>query len=163
MIKSGGTFDCPAESVPFGDAAKKEYKQAKYILNVIGGTAVAKGAAANANVNYARKLNCIKMATNVIFAMDSLPSLCYNAVSSASICFVSFRHGATDTRTSNTDLPVGVKGNANILYIDGHAQSMKAFPLMKGTSEAAMRAYAFSSSDPQYCGYDRSMGVPLYE
>ena len=163
VIKSGGTFDCPAESVPFGDAAKKEYKQAKYILNVIGGTAVAKGAAANANVNYARKLNCIKMATDVIFAMDSLPSLCYNAVSSASLCFVSFRHGATDTRTSNTDLPVGVKGNANILYIDGHAQSMKAFPLMKGTSEAAMRAYAFSSSDPQYCGYDRSMGVPLYE
>ena len=163
VIRSGGTFDCPAESVPFGDAAEKKYKQAKYLANVIGGSAVAQGGSANANTNYARKLNCVKQASEVIFAIDSLPILAYNSVATATICFASFRHGAKDMRTSNTDLPYGATGSTNVLYIDGHAQSRKARELMKGTSEGAYRAYSFSSSDPQYCGYDRSMGVPLYE
>ena len=163
VIRSGGTFDCPAESVPFGDAAEKKYKQAKYLANVIGGSAVARGGSANANTNYARKLNCVKQASEVIFAIDSLPILAYNSVATATICFASFRHGAKDMRTSNTDLPYGATGSTNVLYIDGHSQSRKARELMKGTSEGAYRAYSFSSSDPQYCGYDRSMGVPLYE
>ena len=163
VIRSGGTFDCPAESVPFGDAAEKKYKQAKYLANVIGGSAVARGGTANANTNYARKLNCVKQASEVIFAIDSLPILAYNSVATATICFASFRHGAKDMRTSNTDLPYGATGSTNVLYIDGHSQSRKARELMKGTSEGAYRAYSFSSSDPQYCGYDRSMGVPLYE
>ena len=163
VIKNGGTFDCPSEGVPFGDAAKKEYKQAKYVMNVIGGAAVAKGGTVNANINYARKLSCVRSAGKVIFAFDSLAILAYNSVYSATICFASFRHGGNDWRTSNTDLPYGVLGSTNVLYIDGHARSRKARELMLGTSEGAMRAYAFSSSDPQYCGYDRTMGVPLYE
>ena len=159
VIRRGGTFDCPAEKVPFGDAAKKEYKQAKYLMNVIGATAVAKGGSVNANVNYIRKLTCIKSPSSVIFAMDSLAYLSYNYVSIANVCYVSFRHGAPDDRTSSTELPEGAVGSANILYIDGHAQSQKSHSLINGTSNSAV----FTSSDPQKCGYDRTAGIPLYE
>ena len=160
VIRSGGTFDCPAERVPFGDTAKKEYNQAKYLMNVIGATAVAKGGTVSANVNYIRKTNCIKSASSAIFAMDSLAPLAYNYVSIANVCYVSFRHGTGgDHRTSATDLPYNVTGSANILYMDGHALSQKSNALIVGTSNSSV----FSNSDPQKCGYDRAAGVPLYE
>jgi len=162
VIKAGGTFDCPSESVPFGDAAKKEYKQAKYIMNAIGPVALSAGSTPNANVNYLRKTNCLLQPGKVVFCADSLPFLAYNEVQKANICFFAYRHGAKDPRISNTDLPM-VTGNTNILYIDGHSAPVKARELMLGTSEGQMRAYSLSSADPTYCGYDRTKGVPLYE
>lgn len=84
IIKSGGTFDCPAERVPFGsDTSKKQYKQAKYLTNVIGGTAVAKGGSVNKNANYARKMTCVKSSSKTIFAFDSRAASAYNFVSAA--------------------------------------------------------------------------------
>ena len=160
VIKSGGTFDCPAERVPFGSAADKRFNQAKYLMNVIGATAVAKGGSVNANTNYIRKTTCVKSASTAIFAMDSLAPLAYNYVSIANVCFVSFRHGGgADTRTSNSELPYNAPGSANILYMDGHAQAQRPNALILGTSNAAV----FTNSDSQKCGYDRTSGVPLYE
>ena len=160
VIKSGGTFDCPAERVPFGSAADKHYNQSKYLMNVIGATAIAKGGTANANTNYIRKTNCINSASSAIFAMDGLAPLAYNYVSIANVCYVSFRHGTGgDHRTSATDLPYNVTGSANILYMDGHAQSQKPNALIVGTSNSSV----FTNSDPQKCGYNRTAGVPLYE
>ena len=79
VIKAGGTFDCPSESVPFGDAAKKEYKQAKYIMNAIGPVALSAGATPNANINYLRKTNCLLQPGKVVFCADSLPVLAFDA------------------------------------------------------------------------------------
>lgn len=160
VIKHGGTFDCPAESLPFGDSAIKQYNQAKYIMSVLGATAVAKGATANANINYIRKLNCVLQASEVIFAMDSSPTLAYNSVATGNINYAAFRHGSYDTRTiADNNVPVGVKGLANVLYIDGHAGSKTVFQLAKNNSVSA----ALTSSDSKWSGYDRTKGVPLYE
>ena len=133
--------------------------QAKYLMNVIGATAVAKGGTVNANVNYIRKTNCIKSASSAIFAMDSLAVLSYNYVSIANVCYVSFRHGGADGRTGSTEMPYNAVGSANILYMDGHAQSQKSNALIVGTSNSSV----FTNSDSQKCGYDRAAGVPLYE
>ena len=157
VIKAGGTFDCPSESVPFGDAAKKEYKQAKYIMNAIGPVALSAGATPNANVNYLRKTNCLLQPGKVVFCADSLPILAYNTVQIANIAFFAYRHGAKDPRTSNTEMPA-VPGNTNILYIDGHSAPVKARDLNLGSVSAAL-----SSSNAMQCGYDRTKGVPLYE
>ena len=160
VIKSGGTFDCPAERVPFGGAADKRYNQAKYLMNVIGATAVAKGGSANANINYIRKTNCVNSPSTAIFCYDSLASLAYNSVSMSNVCFASFRHGTGgDHRTSNSELPWNAPGSANVLYMDGHAQSQRPNALIVGTSNSSV----FTNSDSQKCGYDRAAGVPLYE
>ena len=158
IIKAGGTFDCPSEPVPFGDVSKKEYKQAKYIMNAIGAKALASGETPNANTNYLRKTNCVIQPGKTVFCADSLPFFAYNEVQKANICFFAYRHGAKDTHTSNTDLPT-VIGSTNILYIDGHSAPVKARELsLDGTTSAVL-----SSSDPMKCGYDRLRGVPLYE
>ena len=162
VIKAGGTFDCPSEKVPFGDVLKKEYKQAKYIMNVISGMAIAASATPNPNTNYARRLSCLKYVSRAVFAADSQP-IAYNQVMTGNICFFSFRHGANDPRTSNTLLPVAAVGSCNVLYMDGHAAGMKSRQLMLGPSEGAQRAYALTSADPIYCGYDRTQGQVLYE
>ena len=158
VIKAGGTFDCPSESVPFGDAAKKEYKQAKYIMNAIGPVALSAGSTPNANVNYLRKTNCLLQPGKVVFCADSLPILAYNTVQIANIAFFAYRHGSKDPRTSNTEIPA-VPGNTNVLYIDGHSAPVKARDLSLGGSISA----ALSSSNAMQCGYDRTKGVPLYE
>ena len=162
IIKSGGTLDCPSEPVAFGSPAEKRYNQAKYIMNVIGGRAIAKTETPNPNTDYARRLVCLKFPSRAVFAADSLPALSYNAVMIANICFFSYRHGAPDARTSNTALPLGATGSCNIIYMDGHAAGVKSRELMLGPSEAAHRSYALTSADPQYCGYDRTQGRPLY-
>ena len=162
VIRSGGTFDCPSEKVAFGSPAEKKYNQAKYIMNVIGGRAIARGATPSPNTDYARRLACVKYPSGAVFAADSLAYLAYNMVQIANICFFSFRHGARDPRTSNTELPVWVTGNCNVLYMDGHAVGVKSRQLMLGASESAQRAYALSCSDPKYCGYDRAQGQTLY-
>ena len=162
VIRSGGTFDCPSEKVAFGSPSEKKYNQAKYIMNVIGGRAIARGTTPNPNTDYARRLTCVKYPSEAVFAADSLAYLSYNMVQTANICFFSFRHGAGDPRTSNTELPVWVTGNCNVLYMDGHAIGVKSRQLMPGASEGAQRAYALSCSDPKYCGYDRAQGQVLY-
>ncbi len=162
VIRSGGTFDCPSEKVAFGSPAEKKYNQAKYIMNVIGGRAIARGTTPNPNTDYARRLTCVKYPSGAVFAADSLAYLSYNMVQTANICFFSFRHGAGDPRTSNTELPVWVTGSCNVLYMDGHAIGVKSRQLMPGASEGAQRAYALSCSDPKYCGYDRAQGQVLY-
>ncbi|MBQ9770234.1 MAG: type II secretion system protein [Lentisphaeria bacterium] len=162
VIKSGGTFDCPAERTPFGsDTAKKQYKQAKYVTNVIGGSAVAKGASANANINYARKMTCVTSPSSAIFSYDSRAASAYNFVSVATAIHASFRHGGTDARTSDdAGLLPGLTGKTNVLFIDDHAESRSVQSLLKnGTSNTAF----FSSSDPRDCGYNRASGTPLYE
>ena len=162
VIRSGGTFDCPSEKVAFGSPSEKKYNQAKYIMNVIGGRAIARGTTPNPNTDYARRLTCVKYPSEAVFAADSLAYLSYNMVQTANICFFSFRHGAGDPRTSNTELPVWVTGSCNVLYMDGHAVGVKSRQLMPGASEGAQRAYALSCSDPKYCGYDRAQGQVLY-
>ncbi len=162
IIKSGGTFDCPAERVPFGsDTSKKQYKQAKYLTNVIGGTAVAKGGSVNKNANYARKMTCVKSSSKTIFAFDSRAASAYNFVSAATAIHASFRHGGTDARTSDdASLLLGLRGKTNVLFIDGHAESRTVQSLLKnGTSNTGL----FTDADPAYCGYDRASGTPLYE
>jgi prepilin-type processing-associated H-X9-DG protein len=158
VIKSGGTFDCPAESVPFGDSAKKEYKQAKYFMNVISPVPVAKGGTANANLNYARKLNCVTLPGKAILVMDGLPPYAYNSVYNSNIDGASFRHGKYDVRPQRDISPDGF-GNANFLFVDGHAKEMRAFEVRIGTSNTS----ALTSSNPKECGYDRNSGVPFYE
>ena len=72
VIRSGGTFDCPSEKVAFGSPAEKKYNQAKYIMNVIGGRAIARGTTPNPNTDYARRLTCVKYPSGAVFAADSL-------------------------------------------------------------------------------------------
>ncbi|MBO4490462.1 MAG: type II secretion system protein [Lentisphaeria bacterium] len=161
-IKAGGTFDCPSESVSFGDATKKEYNQAKYIMNAIGPVATTEGGTVSKTFNYLRKTNCVTQPGKAIFCGDSLPSLAYNTVQTGNICWLAFRHGAKDPRTTYSDLPI-VPGRANLLYIDGHSNSVKSRELMQGANDNELRAASMTSDNSSYCGYKRNSGVPFYE
>lgn len=161
-IVPGGTFDCPTEPTPFGyQSGKRLFKHAKYIMNSIGPKAIAQGDTVNEAMNRMRKTNCMISPTNVVFAGDSLAYLAYNEVQTTKISLFAYRHGAKDSRTSNSELPM-VPGNTNLVYMDGHAKPVKARDLMVGTSPLSA-ALTSAAATAVYCGYDRSKGVPFYE
>ena len=160
-IKPGGTFDCPAEPALFGEEVKVKVKQAKYVMNAIGAVAIASGTG-NININSMRKTNCLTQASKAIFCADSLPYLTYNSVQIANICYLAFRHGASDNRTINNEIPVA-SGKTNVLYMDGHSVAASCFELGRKADGTASNSAAMSSSNSIDCGYERTKGVILYE
>ena len=165
VIKAGGTLDCPSEPVSFGSPNDKKYKQAKYIMGPIGALAIAAGDTVNHNKHDIRKTNCLVIPSKVIFAADSLASVCYNSVQTTNITALSYRHGAKETSRSENISPFQLGlGNTNILYIDGHSEPRKARSLITNSSnESAQKSGVLTNSSSAICGYDRTKGVTLYQ
>ena len=112
--------------------------------------------------NFTNGTNCLTQASKAIFCADSLPYLTYNSVQIANICYLAFRHGASDNRTINNEIPVA-SGKTNVLYMDGHSVAASCFELGRKADGTASNSAAMSSSNSIDCGYERTKGVILYE
>ena len=163
-IVPGGTFDCPSDPTPFGyQSGKRLFRHAKYIMNAIGPKAIAPAGTANVALNYIRKTNCMISPARVIFAGDSLAYLAFNEVQTSKTSLFAFRHGGKDLRT-DAAIPPEVSGSTNLVYMDGHAASVKSQELSAGFSTSGEKLSArLTSATAENCGYRRNQGTPFYE
>jgi len=166
-IVPGGTFDCPSEPTVFGwESGKTLFRHAKYIMGPIGPKAVSPTGAYYPSTNYIRKTNCMISPARVIFAGDSLPAYGFNELQTVKISYFAYRHGAKDLRSGATqkELVPEVSGKTNLVYMDGHADSVKSQELSAGfTDNTAKLSYRLTSDVPGDCGYRRSQGKKFCE
>ena len=163
-IVPGGTFDCPSEPTPFGyQSGKRLFRHAKYVMNAIGPKPISPGETANVALNYIRKTNCMISPARSVFAGDSLAYLAFNQIHTAKSSLFAFRHGGKDLRTDE-NVPPDVTGSTNLVYMDGHAASVKSHEFSDGfTNNNEKLSARLSSSVPENCGYRRLQGTPFYE
>ena len=127
-LSKASTFRCPAEQRP---------KTATWLQNHYGINLYVSGwyrDSESGDQNRIRKLASIHPVTTVPFMGDSYRTM--NRINN--IYNFAFRHGGQDSR-EGSDLeydtanpPLGYPGSANILFLDGHVQSMRCSAMMRG-------------------------------
>ena len=114
-----GTYVCPAEQLPFGDAPNYEFTH--YAINMR-----LSGDHWWSSYRYARKLSAVTSASKAIFAGDNnYPALFYAHYSA----YFAFRHGAGDNR-KHAESTRSLRGSTNLVYLDGHAENKTHLELL---------------------------------
>ncbi len=121
-VSPKSSFHCPSESIPFGDKEFNRFKYTHYAVNTcLTGISNARGHRSQ----FYRKLNCLKVPSKVMMIFDSIDISNFGLDTTNQIAF---RHGTSDPRPRQVSILTYqlTKGKSNILYIDGHTDSMTA-------------------------------------
>jgi len=118
-----GSFNCPSEAAPIDHSKPNTNCQSYWYTHYAANVSLCGKFGGNANEK-AHKISAVRKATTAVFAGDQ--SRGDGAGNYSGYYAARFRHGGNDLRKnpSYTDgnLPDGLPGRANILYMDGHVE-----------------------------------------
>jgi len=139
-----GTFVCPSETKPFANSSANGFTQTHYGIN--GWLSGANNDPVDSG-HHPRKLSALTQPTLALFAADSCELSIYNM---KVIQYFSYRHGGRgDYRyTSGGAPPLDRSGNANAVYMDGHAEGKPYYQGYAKVSGGALK----SGYDYDRCG-----------
>ena len=146
------SFHCPSERVEFGTYANKKFQYTHYAINI---TLSGRSNSRTRCDRYYRKQNCVRAASSVAMFFDSIRIDDYGL---STVDQMAFRHGAGDSRPRQTDVSDAVnltRGKCNILYIDGHGDSLTAAAFNSLTNPETVPSM-FTSVSKFVIGFDPS-------
>ncbi len=128
-----GTFNCPSEKAPVNTRVSYSNSGSYHFTHYAANISLCGSKGGNANQK-SHKSSQVKQATQTIFAGDY--SRGDGAGAFSGYYAARFRHSASDPRPNPTytegNLPDGLRGRANILYMDGHVDPRNPIQLKFG-------------------------------
>ena len=150
-----GTFNCPSEKAPIDTHKAYTNSQSYWYTHYAANIALCGTFGGNANQK-AHKISSVRKATITVCAGDYGRGDGFNSF--AGYYAARFRHGGSDPRPSPSytagNLPDGLRGRANIVYMDGHVQPETPARLRLGAKKTVSTNWE-SFRD----GYDFENGV----
>ena len=132
-VMVNGTFNCPSEKAPIDTHKANANSQSYWYTHYAANVSLCGMFGGNANQK-AHKLAAVKKAGASVFAGDYGISSGTNAFSG--YYAARFRHSGSDPRLNpsytESNLPNGLSGRANIVYVDGHAEPRNPAQLKLG-------------------------------
>ena len=154
-VMVNGTFNCPSEKAPIDTQKACTNSQSYWYTHYAANIALCGTFGGNANQK-AHKISSVRKATITVFAGDYGRGDGFNAF--AGYYAARFRHGGSDPRPTPSytagNLPDGLRGRANIVYMDGHVQPETPARLRLGAKKTVSTNWE-SFRD----GYDFENGV----
>ena len=154
-VMINGTFNCPSEKAPIDTHKANTGSQSYWYTHYAANIALCGTFGGNANQK-AHKISSVRKATITVFAGDYGRGDGFNAF--AGYYAARFRHGGSDPRSSPNytagNLPDGLRGRANIVYMDGHVQPETPARLRLGAKKTVSTNWE-SFRD----GYDFEKGI----
>ena len=154
-VMVNGTFNCPSEKAPIDTHQACTNSQSYWYTHYAANIALCGTFGGNANQK-AHKISSVRKATITVFAGDYGRGDGFNAF--AGYYAARFRHGSSDPRPTPSytagNLPDGLRGRANIVYMDGHVQPETPARLRLGAKKTVSTNWE-SFRD----GYDFENGV----
>ena len=154
-VMVNGTFNCPSEKAPIDTHKACTNSQSYWYTHYAANIALCGTFGGNANQK-AHKISSVRKSTITVFAGDYGRGDGFNAF--AGYYAARFRHGGSDPRPTPSytagNLPDGLRGRANIVYMDGHVQQETPARLRLGAKTSVGSVWE-SFRD----GYDFENGV----
>lgn len=136
-VMKNGTFNCPSEQAPINSSIPNQNSQSYWYTHYAANVSLCGIQGSTVESQRAHKITTVKQPTIVVFAGDYGVTSGFSAFSG--YYAARFRHSGSDPRPNPTytegNLPNGLTGRANILYIDGHADPRNPQQLLAGAQK----------------------------